>query len=102
MKIRSWIFRILVIIGASVFVTSWFLPWWGAWVQALGRNDVIRIYPYGLWNNLGGWIGFMGDMGSMPVWFGPLMWIYFALFIAALFFAVWKMNKTIRIFIYRG
>lgn len=97
-NVRSWIFRGLVAIGIGGFVTAWILPWWGVYIQALGHDDKVRIYPYGLWNNLGGWGGFMGNAGDMPWFFTPLMWVYFGLVIIALLFAVWKMDKSIRLF----
>ena len=96
-KFRSWLFRGLVVAGGGAMVTSWLLPWWGCWVMVLGNEDKVRIYPYGLWNNLGGWGGILGDAADMPAFFTPLMWLYLGLCIAALLFAVWKMNKSVRL-----
>lgn len=96
-NVRSWLFRGLVVIGAGTMVTSWLLPWWGCWIVALGEYDKVRIYPYGLWNGLGGWGGFMGSAGEMPWFFSPAMWLYLGLCLAALLFAIWKMNKSVRL-----
>ena len=96
-NVRSWLFRGLIAIGIGGFVIAWVMPWWGVTIQALGHDDMVRIYPYGLWNNLGGWGGFMGSAGDMPWFFSPLMWLYFGLVIAALLFAIWQMNKSIRL-----
>jgi hypothetical protein len=96
-NIRSWLFRGLVITGIAGVVISWLLPWWGCWIVALGTEDKVRIFPYGLWNGLGGWGGFLGSAGDMPWYFTPLMWLYLGLIVAALLFAIWKMNKSIRL-----
>ncbi len=95
---RVWLFRGLVIAAAALMVVSWLLPWWGSWAEQLGKADVVRIYPYGLWQNLGGWSGFIKDMAAMPGYFTPLMWAYLGLCLAALAFSLWKMNTNIRLF----
>jgi hypothetical protein len=94
---RSWLFRGLVIIGAGAMLTSWLLPWWGCWVMVLGKEDKVRIYLYGLWENLGGWGGLLGTAADMPAFFTPLMWLYLGLCLAALLFAIWKMDKSVRL-----
>jgi hypothetical protein len=96
-NIRSWLFRGLVITGIAGVVTSWLLPWWGVFIWVLGDEDKVRIFPYGLWEGLGGWAGFMGSAAEMPAFFTPLMWLYLGLIVAALLFAIWKMNKSIRL-----
>jgi hypothetical protein len=95
--LRSWLFRGLVITVAALMVASWLLPWWGSWSMQIGRDDVVRIFPYGLWNNLGGWAVFIEGISEMPVWFTPLMWLFLGLCIVGLAFALWKMNKNVRL-----
>jgi hypothetical protein len=95
--LRSWLFRGSVIAVAALMVASWLLPWWGSWSLQIGPNDVVRIYPYGLWQNLGGWVTFIEGISELPDWFTPLIWLYFGLFIVGLAFALWKMNKNVRL-----
>lgn len=97
-KIRPWIFRVLVLAGIGCFVYSWISPWWGCYILALGMDDIVQIFPFALENNLGGWGGYLGDIAEMPAFFTPLMWLYFGLVIGVLLFAIWKMNKSIRLF----
>ena len=97
-KLRSWLFRSFVIAVAALMVTSWLTPWWGSYSLQIGTSDVVRIFPYGLWQNLGGWSGFIKGLSEMPVWFTPLMWLYLVLCMAGLAFALWKMDKNIRLF----
>jgi hypothetical protein len=85
-----WIFRGLTLVGAAVFLYTWFQPWWVAYIEELQQNGVV-IYPYAM--NIAGdlldypeWIiGY-----EMPVWFFPAMWVFLAIcifsLVASLFF----------------
>jgi hypothetical protein len=95
--LRSWLFRGSVIAVAGLMVASWLLPWWGSWSLQIGHYDVVQIFPYGLRTNLGGWASLIQGFSEMPAWFSPLMWLYLGLCMAGLAFALWKMNKNVRL-----
>jgi len=77
--IRTWIFRALVLIGAALFIYSWFQPWWTAYIVALDTT-AINIYAYGIESfvpsEFAAWIA--GYDQIMPAWFDNFMWIYLA------------------------
>ena len=83
-NIRSWIFRVLVLIGVGLMVYTWFQPWWIAHVIVLNA-DAVKVFPYGMTIDLGGneaWVE--GADEVMPGWFTPFMWVYLGLCVVAL------------------
>ncbi len=46
-SVRTWIFGVLTLAGAGVFLYSWFQPWWTAYIEALSENGV-TIFPYAM------------------------------------------------------
>jgi len=98
-NLRAWIFRLLIIAGAGLMVYSFIIPWWGIWIWELGPENVVEIYPYGLWldyDTIGVYSHWV-DNAPMPAYFAPLMWAYLGICIVALLFALWKGNKEIKI-----
>jgi hypothetical protein len=96
---RTWIFRILVLLGAGLLAYTWFQPWWTAYIVAL-ETTAINIYPWGLESfvpaQYAAWIA--GYDKAMPGWFTPFMWVYFGLCMAALLFSLFaSSNKSIGI-----
>jgi hypothetical protein len=96
-NIRTWVYRVMVIIGMSAFITSWFMQWWGCKIVLLGDMDKIKIFVTGLKLELGEWAQWITGY-DMPVWFAPLMWVYFGLVIIGILYAIWKMDKHVRLF----
>jgi len=39
-NVRSWIFRILILIGAGLLMFTFLQPWWTAYIEALKINAV--------------------------------------------------------------
>lgn len=91
---RSWIFGILTIAGAGLFLYSWFQPWWNAYVVALKENGV-TIFPYAMvvgstLKDYPQWL-----VGSeMPAWFFRLMWVYLAACMAVLLISLFASAKV--------
>lgn len=87
--VRSWIFRLLVVIGAALFVYSFLQPWWTAYIVAL-ETTAINIYAHGLESfipsEFAAWIA--GYDQIMPGWFTPFMWAYMILCMLALAFSL--------------
>jgi len=81
---RTWLFWVLVAVVAGVMLVSWFLPWWSADIEALGK-DMIQIRPWGLQidERIGGFEILLKG-APMPAWFGPMMWAYLGLCMLAL------------------
>ncbi len=93
---RAWLFRILIIIAASLMVWSWFMPWWSVNVPDLNLDNAVVIHPWGLEQNLGSLAAYISG-SSMPDWFAPIMWTYLGLCIAALLFSLFAGNKEINL-----
>jgi len=83
-NVRSWVFRVLVLIGAALMLYTWFTPWWTAYVVELDVTAV-KIFPYGMEVNMGGYEHWLGGADEvMPGWFTPFMWVYLGLCMIAL------------------
>jgi len=93
---RVWLFRVLVVVGAGLMALTWTMPWWTVTINELGR-DIVKIYPYGLEQNLGEWASYASG-ADMPGWFGPLMWLYLGAAILALLVGAWIQNKSLSLF----
>ena len=92
-NIGLWVFRGLTLVGAALFLYTWFQPWWVAYIEELQQNGVV-IYPHAM-NILGTlrdypeWI-----MGSeMPVWFFPAMWVFLAICVFSLVASLFYKNE---------
>jgi hypothetical protein len=90
---RIWLFRILTLVGAGLFLYSWFQPWWTAYIELLQENAA-TIYPHAM--IIGGairdyphWI--MGY--EMPTWFFPLMWVYLAVCLGVLTYSLFTSDE---------
>lgn len=92
---RVWLFRVLVLVAAGLFLVSWLIPWWRSNIQEVGL--FVQIRPWGLEHNLGYYMQYMGDDPSMPAFFTPLMWLYLALAMAALLFSMFVEGRTVRL-----
>lgn len=90
---RLWLFRLLVVVGVGLMLLSWNMPWWTCTIHELGK-DIVKIYPYGLEQNLGEWASYASG-ADMPAFFAPLMWLYLGIAILALLVGAWIQDKTI-------
>jgi len=87
--IRSWIFRVLVLVGGGLLLYTWFQPWWQAFIVQL--NEIaISIYAWALESNVPVDYEYMmtGLEDAMPGWFFPFMWVYLGVAVAALLFSL--------------
>lgn len=92
-NIRTWIYRILVLIGAGLMLYTFFQPWWQAYVIALNKYAV-SIFPYGMKMDVGDfgqWLA--GADEVLPNWFTPFMWVYLGICILALLFSLFASSK---------
>jgi len=69
------------------------MPWWGVEVYMLG-GDVVKVYPYGLEQNLGQFASYIAG-AEMPAWFTPLMWLVVGLATVALLIAALIKDRSI-------
>jgi hypothetical protein len=99
-NVRVWIFRVLVLVAAGLFLVSWFNPWWSATLEALNIKDAVIIHPYGLdMHNVQDYMEyFEGAEDAMPGFFTPFMWAYLGLAILALLVGAFVNNKNIKLF----
>jgi hypothetical protein len=84
-NIGAWLYGVLTLVGAGLFLYTWFQPWWVAYIEELQQKGVV-IYPHAM-NILGTlrdypqWI----EGSEMPPFFFPLMWVFLAICIFSLF-----------------
>ncbi len=93
--VRVWLFRVLVLAAAALFVVSWLIPWWRCNIQESGL--FVQIRPWGLEHNLGNFVMYMGGDPSMPGFFAPLMWAYLVIAIGALLVSLFLKERTLTI-----
>ena len=92
---RSWIFRILVLVGAGLILYTWFQPWWSAYIVELDVYGV-TIYPYAMEINMGDYPQWLaGAENAMPGWFFIFMWVYLGLAVAALLYSLFASEKRV-------
>jgi hypothetical protein len=94
-SLRVWLFRVLVLLAAGLFLVSWLIPWWRSNIQEAGL--FVQIRPWGLEHNLGYYMQYMGDDPSMPAFFAPLMWLYLVLAIGALLVSMFVEGRSVRL-----
>lgn len=80
---RVWLFRVLTLAGAGLFLVSWSMPWWTAYVDYLHKSAVY-IRPWGVDMLLQGEYAAWLPTYEMPEIFAPAMWAYLGLCMAAL------------------
>ena len=105
-NMRVWLFRILILITTGGLAASWFMPWWSASIKDIPAYKYpISIFPYGLDAHLmWEYLTIMPQGGAeaeMPAFFTPLMWLVFAVIVAALLVAAWFVNKDKNISLFR-
>jgi hypothetical protein len=97
-RTRSWIYRILIVLGVGLMIISWLLPWWGANIESLMLDNAVVIHPYGLdASKMTGYASYIRG-AEMPGWFALCMWTYLGLAIAALLAGAFLKNKDINLF----
>ncbi len=92
---RVWLFRVLILAAAALFVVSWIIPWWRCNIQESGL--FVQIRPWGLEHNLGNFVIYMGGDPSMPGFFAPLMWTYLVIAVGALLASLFLKERTLTI-----
>jgi hypothetical protein len=71
-NLRTWIFRVLVLIACVMMVVSFIMPWW---VGRFSAGEEIKIYGWGLRHNLVTLASYVaGDV--TPTWQIVLAWGY--------------------------
>ncbi len=69
------IFRVLVLIGAVMWIASWFMPWWQAFIVYL-KTPALVIRPWGVDSFLPPEYAAEITGYDMPGIFAPFMWTY--------------------------
>ncbi len=69
------IFRVLVLIGAAMWLASWFMPWWQAFIVYL-KQPALVIRPWGVDSFLPPEYASSIAGYDMPGIFAPFMWTY--------------------------
>jgi hypothetical protein len=94
-RARVWIFSILTLAGAGMFLYTWFQPWWTAYIVALKENG-ITIFPYAM--VIGGTLKDYPQWlvgAEMPGWFFRLMWVYLVACMAALLISLFAGEEKV-------
>ena len=79
-----WIFRVLLIAAAAFMAYTWFQPWWSADVAIIQGTDDLVLHPWGI--EVVRQVRAAADpaLYTMPAFFAPFTWTYFALAMLAL------------------
>lgn len=80
----AWIFRVLVVAAAAFMVYTWFQPWWIADVAVIQGTDDLVLHPWGVEVARQVRAAADPDLYSMPGFFEPFVWTYFAAAMLAL------------------
>lgn len=80
----AWIFRFLLVAAASFMVYSWFQPWWSADVAVIEGTDDLVLHPWGVEVARQVRVAADPSLYSMPGFFEPFVWTYFAVAMLAL------------------
>jgi hypothetical protein len=83
-NVGVWIFRVLLVAAAGFMVFSWYTPWWSADVAIIKGTDDIVLRPWGVDVARQVRVGADPALYSMPSFFGPFVWTYFAVAMLAL------------------
>jgi len=79
-----WIFRVLLVAGAAFMIYSWFSPWWSADVAVVKGTDDLVLHPWGVETVAQVRANSDASLYSMPWFFAPFTWTYFAVSMLAL------------------
>ena len=79
-----WIFRVLLVAAAAFMVYSWFQPWWVADVAIFKGTDDLVLHPWGVEAVSQVRVSADPALYSMPAFFTPFVWTYFAVAMLAL------------------
>lgn len=82
--VGAWIFRILLVTGAAFMAYSWFQPWWSADVAIFKGTDDLVLHPWGIETVSQVRAAADPDLYTMPGFFAPFTWTYFAVAMLAL------------------
>lgn len=90
----AWIFRILLVAAAAFMAYSWFQPWWSADVEVVKGTEDLVLHPWGV--EVARQVRASADpaLYSMPGFFAPFTWAYFAVAMLALLVSLF-VNKKI-------
>lgn len=80
---RTWLYRFLTLGGAGMFLASWLMPWWTAYIVYL-KSAAVNLRPWGVDMLLSAEYASWIPSYEMPAIFAPLMWAYLGLCMAAL------------------
>ncbi len=94
--LRVWIFRVLVLASGGLLLYSWLMPWWSFRIYELW-TDVAVIRPWGIEIDAPRDYLYLIAGSDMPGWFGPVMWTYLGIVIAALLFSLSARNKGFKL-----
>jgi hypothetical protein len=84
---RIWVFRVLTLAGAGMFLYSWFEPWWQAWIVYL-KTPALWIRPWGVDMYLPPEYAASISGYEMPAIFAPFMWTYLVVCMAILLYSM--------------
>lgn len=95
-NVRVWLFRVLGLTAAGLFLWSWFKPWWSVYIYEV-RVEAVVVRPWVLESYVPKDYAHYISSASMPAWFGPAMWIYLGLCIAAIVYSLFFKGKEIKL-----
>ena len=95
-SLRAWVFGVLTLAGAGLFLYSWLQPWWQAYIVALNEVAVI-IRPWGLESYMPQEYSKWLVGAEMPSWFRPLMWLYLAACMGVLVYSLFAGDDRVRL-----
>lgn len=91
--LRERLFGVLTLGGAVLFLASWFMPWWQAWIVYL-KQVALYIRPWGAESFLPPEYEASISGYEMPAFFALFMWAYFAVFMIMLIYSVIAPSST--------
>lgn len=94
-RLRLWLFRGLIIVGAGFMLFSWYSPWWSARISDLSGSDHMLMRPWGV-EVMAPEIRTYANRSlySMPAFFAPFMWTYIGLCMLALAVSLFVENQV--------
>ncbi len=96
---RTWIFRILTVLGTGLFVLSWLLPWWRTYIMEPELYmEYMQVSPWGLLTSLPIDYRPYYNPWLMPDWWPIFAWAFFGVLVAAMLFSLIAKDKVFNIF----